>query len=109
MRSDNKSEEVSHEYLYDPVSSSVGGMAIRSQCISCSGWVHSHPAHRRCNFADHALCARQDYLSVKKMSSRSRQENDASHLCSLFTVSNLDQIQRAVCVNLLSPKHHRLC
>jgi hypothetical protein len=26
---DNKSKEVSHEYLYDPVSGSVGGMAIR--------------------------------------------------------------------------------
>jgi hypothetical protein len=28
--SDNKSEEVSHEYLYDPVCNSVGGMATRS-------------------------------------------------------------------------------
>jgi hypothetical protein len=64
MRSDNNSKEVSHEYLYDSVSGSVGGMAIRSWCFSRSGWVHSHPAHRRGNFVEHALCARQDYLSV---------------------------------------------
>jgi hypothetical protein len=63
---DNKSEEVSHEYLYDPVCGSVGGVAIRSWCFSRSGWVYSHPAHRRCNFADYALCARQDYSIAEK-------------------------------------------
>jgi hypothetical protein len=37
------------------------------------------------------------------MSSRSRQRDDAFHLGSLFTVSNLDQMQEVVCVTLLSP------
>ena len=51
--------EVSHEYLYDPVCCSVASMAIRSWRFSCSGRVHSHPAHFCCNFAHPALRTRQ--------------------------------------------------
>jgi hypothetical protein len=66
----NKLKEVSHEYLYDPVSGSVGGMAIRYWCFSRSGCVYSHPAHPRGNFADYALCAWQDYLGIAGKSLR---------------------------------------
>src|ERR1019366_86628 len=106
MRSDNKSEEVSHEYLYDPVCNSVGGMATRFYCFSRSGWIYSHPTHRRCNFADYPLCARQDYTGPAGTCLREvDQEHDAFHLGSLVARSSLAEMQGIVCVSRISPKH----